>query len=124
VGTIAKCRRKAENGLSGLENFVKSVRLLSDPLAEDAGRDGLAFGAKERKRSAADAVSNGGVVTIQEVCSTERSPCLEDRWVKATHLKTGVSNERDDADARTLFERLLSCCNDAGLLAEEFDPMS
>jgi GH15 family glucan-1,4-alpha-glucosidase len=26
------------------------------------------------------------------------------------------------ADARRLFDRLLSCCNDVGLLAEEFDP--
>jgi GH15 family glucan-1,4-alpha-glucosidase len=29
-----------------------------------------------------------------------------------------------DADARKLFERLLSRCNDVGLLAEEFDPQS
>jgi GH15 family glucan-1,4-alpha-glucosidase len=29
-----------------------------------------------------------------------------------------------DSDARALFERLLSRCNDVGLLAEEFDPVS
>jgi GH15 family glucan-1,4-alpha-glucosidase len=29
-----------------------------------------------------------------------------------------------DADARKLFARLLSRCNDVGLLAEEFDPLT
>jgi GH15 family glucan-1,4-alpha-glucosidase len=29
-----------------------------------------------------------------------------------------------DADARKLFERLLSRCNDVGLLAEEIDPLT
>jgi GH15 family glucan-1,4-alpha-glucosidase len=29
-----------------------------------------------------------------------------------------------DADARKLFARLLARCNDVGLLAEEFDPMT
>ena len=28
------------------------------------------------------------------------------------------------ADARKLFDRLLRCCNDVGLLSEEFDPVS
>jgi GH15 family glucan-1,4-alpha-glucosidase len=28
------------------------------------------------------------------------------------------------AEARKLFDRLLSCCNDVGLLAEEYDPLA
>ena len=28
------------------------------------------------------------------------------------------------AEARKLFDRLLSCCNDVGLLAEEYDPLT
>jgi hypothetical protein len=28
------------------------------------------------------------------------------------------------AEARKLFEHLLACCNDVGLLAEEFDPVA
>ena len=39
-------------------------------------------------------------------------------------LADNYTLQNRDAEARALFERLLSLCNDVGLLAEEYDPLA
>ena len=49
-------------------------------------------------------------------------------YVRVSTNEQTVTNQllelRRYAEARTLFTRLLSRCNDVGLLAEEFDPLT
>jgi GH15 family glucan-1,4-alpha-glucosidase len=68
-------------------------------------RDGLV--SRYRTRPALDGLSDGEGVFL---------PCS--LWLADNYLLQGR-----DAEARTLFERLLSLQNDVGLLAEEYDPM-
>ena len=45
-------------------------------------------------------------------------------WLAAFGLLTITYLQGRYAEARKLFDRLLSRCNDVGLLAEEFDPLT
>jgi hypothetical protein len=64
------------------------------------------------------------VAAVDRVCESDLAPGEGVFLPCSFWLADNYTLQNRDAEASALFERLLSLCNDVGLLAEEYDPQA